>query len=59
MELHVFWPLRTQPPSARVAVVRIAPSTSVPPPGSVNPMAHFSRPAAMAGKCSRFCSSVP
>ena len=59
MELHVFWPLRTQPPSARAAVVRIAPRTSVPPPGSVNPMAHFSRPAAMAGRCRCFCSGVP
>jgi hypothetical protein len=59
MELHVFWPLMTQPPSARVAAVRIAPRTSVPPPGSVNPIAHFSRPAAIAGRCLRFCSSEP
>ena len=42
-EHQIFVPLTTQPPSTFFALVRIAPSTSVPPPGSVKPIGRTSR----------------
>ena len=52
-------PLITQPPLTRLAVVCSAPSTSVPPPGSVNPIVTFSPPCAICGSKVRFCHSEP
>ena len=46
------------PPSSR-ARVRIAPATSVPPPGSVSPNAASCSPAHSPGSQCRFCSCVP
>ena len=56
---QVLLPLRTQPPSALVGRVRMPPSRSVPPPGSVKPIAKRSSPRAIAGRKRCFCSSVP
>ena len=46
---QIFWPRRVQPPATLVAVVRIAPSRSVPPEGSVTEMENRARPSAIAG----------
>src|SRR5215472_9898214 len=52
-------PSMTQCPSSRRAFVRMAPATSVPPPGSVSPNAASISPAHRAGSHSRLCASVP
>ena len=52
-------PLIFQPPSTFSAVVFIAPSTSVPPSGSVKPIEKRSLPSAIAGRMRSFCSSLP
>ena len=49
----------TQWPSVRLALVRMAPATSVPPPGSVRPNAPSIVPAQSLGSHSRRCSCVP
>ncbi len=46
---QIFVPLTTQPPSTFLARVCMAPSTSVPPPGSVSEIANISLPAAISG----------
>ena len=56
---QILRPLMRQPPSQRSAVVRRAPSRSVPPPGSVTEMAKRSFPSARSGRKRSFCSSLP
>ena len=57
--MNDFVPSMTQWPSSSFALVRMAPATSVPPPGSVSPNAASISPAQRGGSHSRFCASVP
>ena len=57
--MNTFVPSITHSPPSRRALVRMAPATSEPPPGSVSPNAPSICPAHRRGSHSRFCSSVP
>ena len=59
MVVKAFEPFRRNPPLTLRARVRSAPSTSVPPPGSVNDSAIRCLPSAIAGRIVLRCSSVP
>jgi len=52
-------PFSTQPSPTRSARVCIAPSTSVPPPGSVMESAKTHSPRVMRGRKNSFCASLP
>ena len=56
--VHIFEPLSTHSSPSRMAVVW-APATSDPPVGSERSCIQISSPLRMAGRCWRFCSSVP
>lgn len=56
---QILVPFSTNPPSTRAARVRMARSTSVPPPGSVRAKANLVSPFAIEGSSAFFCSSVP
>ena len=57
--MNDFVPSMTQLPSSSRALVRIAPATSEPPPGSVRPNAPSSCPEHSLGSHCCFCASVP
>ena len=57
-EMNTFVPVRRQPPSTRVAVVRMF-GRSVPPPGSVRQAEARQRPAAISGSQRSCCAGVP
>ncbi len=56
--VHTFEPFSTHSSPSRTAVVS-APATSDPPLGSDRNCIHRASPLRMAGRCRRFCSSVP
>ena len=58
-EHHVLLPFTSQPPSTLRARVRMPPSTSVPPPGSVKPIAKRTSPRVIGGRKRSFWASVP
>ncbi len=57
-DVHTFWPVSFQPPSARTAFVRSA-ARSDPAPGSLNSWHQMKSPRSVAGTNCSICSGLP